>query len=186
MTLRDEELLDLTDLYALGALDGHELAEFETHLSAGCAECHARVKEAAAVLTSLPSSITPLTPPDRAKNRLFEHIDADKPGFSFIFADEGEWKELVPGVRAKVLNIDHERQRVTALCRMDPGSSYDDHRHTRTEELVIIEGSCYCGGKFLQKGDYHRAEAGSIHLNTYTDDGSLMLIITSVQNEMLT
>jgi hypothetical protein len=37
----------------------------------------------------------------------------------------------------------------------------------------------------MQKGDYHRAEAGSIHLDTHTDEGSLMLIITSAQNEML-
>jgi len=92
---------------------------------------------------------------------------------------------VAPGVRAKVLNLDADRQRVTALVRMDPGSRFDNHRHTRTEELVVIEGSCYCGGKLLRKGDYHRAEAGSIHLDTFTNDGSLMLIITSVQNELL-
>jgi anti-sigma factor ChrR (cupin superfamily) len=134
----------------------------------------------------VPQAITPLTPPDRAKSRLFEQIDAEKPGLVFAFADEGEWQAMAPGVEAKVLNMDADRQRVTALVRMAPGSRYDDHRHTRTEELVVIEGSCYCGGKLLRKGDYHRAEAGSIHFNTYTDDGSLMLIITSVQNEMLT
>lgn len=186
MTVSHEELLNLADVYALGALDGDELTEFQGHLSAGCAECRARVKEAADALASLPNSIAPLKPPDRVKSRLFEQIDSEKPGLVFAFADEGEWQAMAPGVEAKLLNMDPDRQRVTALVRMAPGSRYDDHRHTRTEELVVIEGSCYCGGKLLRKGDYHRAEAGSIHFNTYTDDGSLMLLITSVQNEMLT
>ena len=180
-----EEFLNLADIYALGALDGEELAQFQTHLSAGCAECQTRVKEIYEAFTLVPGTIERLTPPDRVKSRLFEQIDADKPGFSFILAKDGEWKEIAPGVIAKVLTLDPNRQRVTALVRMEAGSRYDNHRHTRTEELVIIEGSCYCGGKLLQKGDYHRAEAGSIHLNTYSDDGSLMLMITSVQNEML-
>ena len=30
----------------MGALDGDELAEFQTHLSTGCSECRSRVKEA--------------------------------------------------------------------------------------------------------------------------------------------
>jgi len=186
MTVSHEELLDLADVYALGALDGEELAQFQAHLSAGCAECQTRVKDAGDALAMVPQAITPLTPPDRAKSRLFEQIDAEKPGLCFNLANQGEWQEMAPGVTAKVLNMDPDRQRVTALVRMAAGSHYDSHRHTRTEELVVIEGSCHCGGKLLQKGDYHRAEAGSIHYETYTDDGSLMLLITSVQNEMLT
>jgi len=185
MIVSHEELLDLADVYALGALDGDELAQFQAHLSSGCPECRTRIKETGAALAFLPHNSKPLTPPDSSKSRLFEQIDAEKPGLSFIFAHDGEWQEMAPGVTAKVLNMDPDRQRVTALVRMAAGSRYDNHRHTRTEELVVIEGSCYCGGKLLRKGDYHRAEAGSIHLDTRTDEGSLMLIITSVQNEML-
>lgn len=181
-----DELLDLAEIYVLGALDGDELAAFQTHLSAGCPACQARIKGAAETLTLLPGAITPLAPPDRAKSRLLEQIDAEKPGLVFAFANEGEWHAVAPGIEAKMLNLDLDRQRVTALVRMARGSRYEDHRHTRTEELIVIDGSCYCGGKLLHKGDYHRAEAGSIHLNTYTDEGSLMLIITSVRNEPLT
>lgn len=180
-----EELLDLAEIYALGALDGDDLAAVQAHLSAGCVQCQAKVSEASATLAAMPGDQQMLTPPAAVKTRIFAEIDRDKPGLSFILADQGAWMEIAPGVRAKMLNMDSDRQRVTALVRMDPGSRYDNHHHTRTEELVIIEGSCYCGGKLLQKGDYHRAEAGSIHLDTYTDHGSLMLIITSVQNEML-
>ena len=181
-----EEWIERAEFYALGVLEGEELNQFQAHLSSGCAECQARVKETTDALKLVAASLEPLTPPDRVKSRVFEQIDAEKPGLVFTFADEGEWQAMAPGVEAKMLNMDPDRQRVTALVRMAPGSRYDNHRHTRTEELVVIEGSCYCGGKLLRKGDYHRAEAGSIHFNTYTDDGSLMLIITSVQNEMLT
>ena len=92
---------------------------------------------------------------------------------------------MAPGILAKILYMDAARQRVSVLVRMEPGSRYDNHHHTQTEELLVLEGSCYCGGRLLRAGDYHRAEAGSIHLDTHTDEGSLMLVITSVQNEML-
>ena len=182
--MRHEELLDLADVYALGALDGDELTEFQAHLSTGCAECRARVKEATAALTLGAASLESLTPPDRVKTRVFAAIDKEKPDYQFVHAAEGEWQEMAPGIVAKILSMDETRQRVTALVRMEKGSSYGNHRHTRTEELFVIEGSCYCGGRLLKAGDYHRAEAGSIHLDTHTDEGSLMLLITSVQNEM--
>ena len=92
MLVSHEKLLDLADVYALGALDGDELVEFQTHLSAGCVECHARVKEAAAALTSLPSSITPLTPPDRVKSRLFED------GFAGLYLSIAGLSEVLPTV----------------------------------------------------------------------------------------
>jgi quercetin dioxygenase-like cupin family protein len=180
-----EELLELADIYALGALDGNELKAFQSHLAAGCVECRARICEVGAASELLPGSYELLTPSANVKTKLFAEIENDKPGLTFTMASEGEWVTLGPGVFAKVLNSDPQRERVTALVRMEPGSRYDDHRHTRTEELVVIEGSCYCGGKLMKKGDYHRAEAGSIHLNTRTDEGSLMLIITSPHNEIL-
>jgi anti-sigma factor ChrR (cupin superfamily) len=181
-----EGLLDLADVYVLGALDGDELSQFETHLSAGCVECQARIKATGEALTLMPRSYEQLTPSANAKTKIFQQIDSDKPGLVFTFAHEGEWMEMGPGVFAKVLHMDERQQRVTALCRMEPGSRYTDHRHKLTEELFILEGSCFCGGKLLKKGDYHRAEAASIHLDTSTDEGSLMLIMTSMHNEMLT
>ncbi|HET8564627.1 MAG TPA: cupin domain-containing protein, partial [Candidatus Binatia bacterium] len=136
-------------------------------------------------LTLVSRSLEPLTPHPSVKGRIFEQIEVEKPGFVFTFNNEGQWQEMGPGVIAKMLYMDEARQRVTALVRMAPGSRYANHRHTQTEELYVLEGSCYCGGRLLRRGDYHRAEAGSIHLDTRTDEGSLMLIITSVQNEVL-
>jgi len=66
---------------------------------------------------------------------------------------------------------------------MAPGSRYDSHRHVADEELYVVEGSCYCGGRRLQVGDYHRAPAGSVHIPTVSEDGCVMLAISSPRND---
>lgn len=181
-----DDLLEQADLYALGVLDGSEAAEFEAHLESGCELCQTRLRETRAVLDSIPKSLAPVAPPAEQKQRLFERIESDKPGLVFIHLDQGDWIEVRTGIFAKVLNRDVARQSFTALVRMAPGSRYEDHRHTQGEEVIVLEGSCYCGGRLLRKGDYHRAEPGSDHFDTRTDEGSLMLLTTAMKNESLT
>lgn len=106
-------------------------------------------------------------------------------GFTFIPAAEGVWREIEPGVKAKVLSLDLVSRRVTTLLRIAPGTSYAPHRHTEAEELFVLEGGCLCGGRELKVGDYHRAEAGTEHHDTSSDDGCVLLVISSPQNEML-
>ncbi len=135
------------------------------------------------VLALGPGSLEPLAPAPELKRRLLDQIDAEPSGYVFTLANEGQWQQIDAGVSAKTLYLDAARQRVTALVRMAAGSRYDDRRHTQAEEILILEGSCYCGGRLLRKGDYHRAEAGTIHLDMRSDEGSLMLVIASMQNE---
>jgi quercetin dioxygenase-like cupin family protein len=106
-------------------------------------------------------------------------------GLTFIEAAEGVWQEIAPGVTAKVLSLDAISRRATALLRIAPGTGYAPHRHTEMEELFVLEGGCLCGGRELKVGDYHRAEAGTEHHDTSSDDGCLLLVISSPQNEML-
>jgi quercetin dioxygenase-like cupin family protein len=180
-----EEWLDLADVYALGALDGDDLTQFEAHLSAGCSTCRDRLRGTTESLVLGVSSLESVAPPPGLKGLIVDRIEQEKHGFLFTFADQGEWRAIGPGLTAKILSLDSARQRVTALVRMEPGSRYENHRHAETEEMYVLAGSCYCGGRLLRKGDYHRAEVGSIHLDTHTEEGSLMLIITSTQNDTL-
>ena len=106
-------------------------------------------------------------------------------GLTFIKAAEGVWRELAPGVSAKMLSFDTVYRRATTLLRIAPGTSYAPHRHTEMEELFVLEGGCRVAGRELTAGDYHRAEAGTEHHDTSSDDGCLLLIISSPQNEML-
>jgi anti-sigma factor ChrR (cupin superfamily) len=105
--------------------------------------------------------------------------------FTFLRTSELEWQEVSPGTFVKILNYDTVHARATVLCRMEPGSTYGSHRHTQMEELYVLEGTCHCAGRLMYPGDYHRAEVGSIHPPTSTETGSLMLVISSTQNESL-
>lgn len=106
-------------------------------------------------------------------------------GLTFVKASEGIWWKVAPGVRAKLLSFDPVSRRTTTLLRFAPGTSYAPHRHTAVEELLVIEGGCRIAGRELAVGDYHRAEAGTEHHDTSSDDGCLLLVISSPQNEML-
>jgi quercetin dioxygenase-like cupin family protein len=106
-------------------------------------------------------------------------------GLIFIKAAEGAWREIEPGVKVKVLSFDMVSRRTTALLRFAPGTSYAPHRHTEVEELFVLQGGCSIAGREMTVGDYHRAEAGTEHYDTSTDEGCLLLVISSPQNEML-
>ena len=180
-----ENWLELADFYAAGALERDELAEFKEHLSSGCLQCQRRIRETQNTLAGIPTSLELISPAPAVKQRILDRIDSETAGLVFIHAAEGSWVEAEPGIFAKILNMDAERGRLTALVRLAPGSRYAAHRHLGSEEVLVLEGSCYCGGRLLRKGDYHRAEVGSIHVDMRTDEGSLMLITAPLQSEML-
>ena len=69
--------------------------------------------------------------------------------------------------------------------RIAAGTRYAPHRHTEVEELSVLESGYSIAGHEMTVGDYHRAEAGTVHHDTSTDDGCLLLVISSPQNEML-
>jgi len=66
------------EIYALGALDGQELKEFEAHLASGCALCEASVRETREALALLHRTLQPMTPSTSIKARLVEQIAAEK------------------------------------------------------------------------------------------------------------
>jgi anti-sigma factor ChrR (cupin superfamily) len=144
------------------------------------------------VADTLALAVMPVAPRASLKERLMARIDGHTDvridplkGLTFVRASEGTWQEMAPGVSAKMLFFDPVSRRITALMRVAPGASYAPHRHTETEELYVLEGGCFCGGRELTAGDYHRAEAGAEHHETSSDDGCLLLVIASPLNEML-
>lgn len=106
-------------------------------------------------------------------------------GLTFVKASEGTWREIAHGVTAKLLAFAPVSRRTTTLLRFLPGTSYAPHRHAAVEELYVLEGGCFIAGREMAVGDYHRAEAGTVHRDTSTDEGCLLLVISSPQNEIL-
>jgi anti-sigma-K factor RskA len=75
--MNHEEWTERADIYALGALDGEELTQFEAHLSAGCPECQRHLRDNRAALTSMVRSLTPSTPAPVLRARVLGQIDRE-------------------------------------------------------------------------------------------------------------
>jgi hypothetical protein len=140
----------------------------------------------AAVSTFLRTTLIRFAATERARYRKAK-ITLQQPtkGLTFIKASEGTWRGIAPGVMAKLLSFDPISGRTTTVLRFAPGTSYAPHRHTAVEELYVLEGGCRIAGREMRVGDYHRAEIGTVHHDTSTDEGCLLLVTSSPQNEML-
>lgn len=78
MAAEHENWLERGEIYALGALEGQELKEFEAHLASGCAICEAYLRETRETLMLLHRSLSPMRPSPSVKTRVFDHIAREK------------------------------------------------------------------------------------------------------------
>lgn len=196
-----DEVLEQAALYALGVLEGEEKEAFEKLVAEGCATCQA-VKDFQDVADLLGTTTTPMAPPSSLRATILERIAAerkiDQPagtsepveqlegkGLTFVRSTDDLWREILPGILLKPLSFDKTQGRMTALARMAPNSRYAPHKHTAPEEFYVLEGTCFIGGQLLHEGDYHLAEIGTVHHETSTEGGCLMLMIFSPNNELL-
>jgi anti-sigma-K factor RskA len=69
-----EEWLERAEIYALGALDGEELSQFEEHLASACPLCEERLLETREALVQLPRSLASVEPPKSLKADLLRRI----------------------------------------------------------------------------------------------------------------
>jgi quercetin dioxygenase-like cupin family protein len=113
----------------------------------------------------------------RMRRRVGELISSRAPpGVTTLRASDGEWRELNPLVRIKVLRIDAAAGNQTVLIRAAPGGILPRHRHNQDEEFIVLEGECRIGAMRLSAGDAHFAAAGSWHDDITTDSGVLVLL----------
>jgi predicted ChrR family anti-sigma factor len=199
-----DDIQGLAAEHALGALDGAEAQAFQAHLGR-CPTCAAEVEAFEAVAGQLAFSLSPALPPPNVRDRLLARIGQLSPLASqprnpqvwkqwratpeqsdVVRASEGDWQETgIDGVSAKNLFVDQENQCVTMLVRMNAGTCYPGHLHGDTEQCYVVQGQIQIGDRQFQAGDYIRAARGSIHEDTLTDTGCLLLIISSQHDQLL-
>lgn len=110
----------------------------------------------------------------------------DRSGLLFARTEEIEWRlGMAPGCERKVLFVDDQQEAVTSLVRMDAGTHFPAHRHAGTEEVFIISGDLVVEGQLMNPGDYCRAEANSIHAESYTKSGCMFLLRASQHDEII-
>ena len=186
----DEQIQDLAASYALGTLSEEDKAIFEAMLKEnGPASVHLNYFNE--IIEDITHSTQPIEEPNGLEDKLFTRIQEEKEiaeketGFLFVRDSEGDWVEVVDGVRVKQLYEDPDRKFSTVLVKMDAGATFPDHVHAEAEECYIIEGELSMGGMTFGKGDYIRADAHSVHESIYTENGCFLLVQASQENEML-
>lgn len=99
---------------------------------------------------------------------------------------EQDWEPTgVEGVRVRRLFNDIDANRMTALVEMDPGAVYPPHIHRGSEECYVLRGDLNTGENSLGPGDYERRASGSHHGVQRTESGCLLLIVSSLSDEMV-
>jgi len=187
------DLHELSSSYALGALDEAERLAFEDHLRGGCELCAAELCRLSAVSSELAQAAA-APPPDGLRGRLLRRIrhTSRKPGILFdqggLFLSRSAeilWEPYAPGVVHKPLFTDTGRRYETSLVRMEAGARFPSHRHRDIEELFVLSGDLRVSGLVMGAGDYCRADTSTVHGETFSETGCLLLMMASQDNEML-
>ena len=187
---------DLVTPYLSGTIADNERLDLQRHLDTGCPECTKQLQEALPVFDRLIEAIEPVVPRPEIRDQLLARIkQPQSPELPLqsagvappqnvrgeeIFvsrASNANWRDVgVAGVTARVLYIDQQEGRLTALVRMEPGSVYPPHSHQAAEECLVLEGDFHCGSIHLAVGDYQRIPASHWQEAGTTQNGCLLLV----------
>ncbi|MCG3131142.1 MAG: hypothetical protein FLDDKLPJ_01918 [Phycisphaerae bacterium] len=201
---------ELAALYAAGAMSPAESAEFEHHLVAGCERCRSQLLALSPVIEHLAAGSPDVTPGPDVKGRILSRIakaptahiaepapapspqvwknwsgEDEVPGWYIKRHSETDWQSIgIEGIHVRRLFLDPERNQITMLVRMAPGAEYPRHIHDGPEECLVLEGDLYAGDTVFRKGDYQRMSPGSRHAVQGTRHGCLLLIVSSLSDEL--
>ena len=83
---------------------------------------------------------------------------------------------------SKLLATDADRDRVSMLVRLAPGTDYPPHRHAGLEELHLLSGELMIDDRKLHPGDYNRSERGSVDRRVWSETGCTCVLVTSTRD----
>ena len=203
-----DELLDMLALHAMDELEEPALAELELHLAEGCEVCLQHLVAFRQSFAAVAHTVSAVDPPTDLRDRIISEIDksssVDRPptpepraqvwkawtpdriaDVHVVRHGEVHWESVRPGVWAKRLYVDRQRDTVTMLIRMDPGASWLPHRHGGPEQCFVLEGDLHDGDLLVTAGDFQCAAQGSVHGAQWTTSGCLLLIVSSLRDELI-
>ncbi len=179
---------ELLFLHAVRALPSGEARAVEAHLAA-CATCRRDLATLRPVIDSFASWPTDvLRPAASLWPRLAQRVAAESGTQPYLPASrewiEPEWAEVAPGISVKLLATDRERDRVSMLVRLAPGTDYPPHTHAGVEELHLLQGELWIDERKLHAGDYNRAEPGTADKRVWSETGCTCVLVTSTRDAL--
>ena len=179
---------ELLFLHAVRALPSSEARAVEAHLSA-CSVCRRELATLRPVVDTFASwSTDVLRPANSLWPRLARRIAAETGDEPYLPASgewtEPAWKEVAPGISVKLLATDTERDRISMLVRLVPGTDYPPHTHAGVEELHLLQGELWIDDRKLFPGDYNRAEPGTADKRVWSETGCTCVLVTSTRDSL--
>jgi anti-sigma factor ChrR (cupin superfamily) len=186
--------------YALGDLSTAELQEFIEQVQANPELrdfLHSLQKTVDGLALSVPSVPPPAALKDKVLSRLRTRAaggsqvvsDPTTPlslGLRFLASDESGWKPLpVPGAFIKLLSLQPDRGYAVLLGKLNPGVRYPAHTNAGPEDFYLLSGDLHISGHALGPGDFHHADAGSVHEENYSIEGCTLLAVLTTDDPLV-
>src|SRR5437867_1564806 len=106
-------------------------------------------------------------------------------GFSFRLASDEDWlPHPVSGIRMKVLALNRRAGYATLLLDVAPGTRFPSHHHGGAEECYVISGSLHTYGRRMGPGDFLHADAGTDHMDLWTEEGCRVLLVVPPEDDL--
>lgn len=184
----DQDYSERVFLYALQALPSSEAAVVGAHIAA-CADCRQEMETLRPVIESFVFWPTDVLRPSASLWECLSQRIATETGRAPVVPSprrwaEPEWMEAAPGISCKLLATDTEKNRVSMLVRLAPGTAYPPHRHAGVEELHLLEGELWIDDRKLYPGDYNRGERGAVDRRVWSDTGCTCVLLTSFDDTL--
>ncbi len=193
-------LEEIAEMYVVGGLSPAEHDRFRRMVDSGDPDAVLALREAAGAGDALAKLVKPEAPPHVVRRKLMSRVESLRAGEEQVWrswgtgdsesvftlrSDEGDWDETgVDGVQVRRLFVDRGSNRMTCMFRMAAGTSYPSHVHDGAEECYVLQGDLHVGDIVMHAGDYQRAPGGSLHGVQSTEGGCLLLVTTSLSDEM--
>lgn len=206
--LTNDQISEMAALYVAGALPPEETADFESRLIEPRVQAELRGFDAVAqaLLDAAPAQ----SPSALLREALFSRVHAygrpgavaktsrssqatnqrmldQKSGMTICRGDDCDWEKTdIAGIEVRKLFVDSARNQITCMVRMAPGTSYPRHLHNGVEECYVLQGDLQLNQNLvLRGGDYQRCELGTVHPQQSTEHGCLLLVVSSMTDEVL-
>jgi anti-sigma factor ChrR (cupin superfamily) len=187
-----EEQQNLATRYALGELTPDEQQEFSAQVRAN-PELREFLFSLQKTLDRIALSVPPATPSSSLKQKVLARLSPKTAppqpivaGLHFLEGSDTGWKPLpVPGAFIKLLSLQADRGYAVLLGKLEPGVRYPAHTNAGPEDFYLLTGDLHVGDRILRAGDFHHADAGSLHDENYSVEGCTLLAVLTTDDPLV-